>query len=47
MKPLKNKSKERGPKKIEDLLGEGKYGYLKVIEVEPMEEVKVDINDAL
>jgi hypothetical protein len=47
MKPDKKKKKEeRGPRKMDDL-SEGKYRCLDVMEVEPVEEVKVDVNDAL
>jgi len=47
MKPDKKKKKEeRGPTKMGDLF-EGKYACMGVVEVEPIEEVKVDINDAL
>jgi hypothetical protein len=47
MKPDKKKKKEeRGPRRMEDLV-EGKYACVGVVEVEPIEEVKVDINDAL
>ena len=47
MKPDKRKKKEeRGPRKIRDLI-EGKYACMGVVEVEPIEEVKVDTNDAL
>jgi len=45
----KKKREERGPSKMSDLFeGEGKYGCLvDVVEVKPVEERKVDINDAL
>jgi len=47
MKPDKKKKKEeRGPRRMQDLF-EGKYGCMGVVEVEPIEEVKVDNNDAL
>jgi hypothetical protein len=47
MKPDKKKKKEeRGPRRMEDLF-EGRYGCMGLVEVEPIEEVKVDINDAL
>lgn len=47
MKPDKKKKKEeRGPTKMGDLF-EGKYACMGVMEVEPIEEVKADINDAL
>jgi hypothetical protein len=47
MRPeTKKKGKERGPSKMKDLL-EGKYECLKVVEVQPVKEMKVDINDAL
>ena len=47
MKPDKKKKKEeKGPRRMEDLF-EGTYGCMGVVEVEPIEEVKVDINDAL
>ena len=42
----KKKGKERGPSNIGELF-EGKWGCLNVVEVEPVEEKKVDINDAL
>jgi hypothetical protein len=42
----KKKKEERGPRKMEDLI-EGTHGCMGVVEIEPMEEVKVDINDAL
>jgi hypothetical protein len=42
----KEKKKERGPTKLENLL-EGQYKCLKILEVPEMEEKKVDINDAL
>jgi len=44
----KREGEERGPNKMSDLFeGEGKYGCLDVVEVKPVEERKVDINDAL
>lgn len=47
MKPDKKKKKEeRGPGEMVELF-EGKYACVGVVEVEPVEEVKVDINDAL
>ena len=47
MRPDKKKKKEeRGPKRMEDLF-EGKYACMGVMEVEPIEGVKADINDAL
>lgn len=47
MKPdKKKKQEERGPRRMEDLF-EGRYGCMGIVEVEPIEEVKVDINDAL
>ena len=47
MKPDKKKKKEeKGPRRMEDLF-EGKYGCVGVVDVVPIEEVKVDINDAL
>jgi hypothetical protein len=47
MKPDKKKKKEeRGPRRMDDLF-EGKYRCMEVMDVEPIEEVKVDINDAL
>jgi hypothetical protein len=47
MKPdNKKKKEERGPRRMEDLF-EGKYRCMGFMEVEPIEEVKVDINDAL
>jgi len=47
MKPDKEKKKvEKGPRRMEDLF-EGTYGCMGAVEVEPIAEVKVDINDAL
>jgi hypothetical protein len=46
MTPDKKKKEERGPRRMEDLF-EGRYGCMGIVEVEPIEEVKVDINDAL
>jgi len=47
MKPEKKKKKEeRGSREMRDLF-DGKYACVEVVEVEPIEEVKVDINDAL
>jgi hypothetical protein len=47
MKPdRKKKKEERGPRRMDDLF-EGKYRCMEVMDVEPIEEMKVDINDAL
>jgi len=47
MKPDKKKKKEeRGPRRMEDLF-EGKYGCMGVVNIVSIDEVKVDINDAL
>jgi len=44
----KKKREERGPSEMSELFErERKYGCLDVVEVKPVEERKVDINDAL
>jgi hypothetical protein len=46
MKSDKKKKEERGPRRMEDLF-EGKYRCMEVVDIQPIEETKVDINDAL